>query len=70
MGAELQAQRNSILFSLFPAHITTGRPADSESDLDSFKHCCGPKLQVMQETATGMRGGWSRDREAEGEERW
>lgn len=59
MGAELQAQHNSILLSLFPAHITR-RPADSDS---SLKHCGALKLQVMQETATGMGGKWSRSRE-------
>lgn len=49
LGVVLCYRPNTTLFcSLFPAHITKDRPADCESDLDSYKHCAGVKLQVLR----------------------
>lgn len=58
----------TLFCSLFPAHITRGRPADSESDLDSYKHCGGVKLQVLQGNSHRDEGDGSRERARSREE--
>ncbi|CAB1449739.1 unnamed protein product [Pleuronectes platessa] len=59
MGGELCYRPSTARFlvcSPFPARITRGRPADSESDLDSYKHCGRVKLQVLQGNSRGDEG--------------